>query len=217
MSESIRVVVADHHPLIRVGLRATLTEAGGIEVAGQAADCAQALRLCERLAPDVLLVALDLPGPPTAEVVARLRSSPSPIRALVLADRDPIDVNALVRAGAAGCVLKDEAPRHAVQAVRAIASGMTWFSQASMATLTQSRAPVATPITKREAQVLHLVARGWTNLRIAHELGIGERTVRFHMENLFGRLRADNRLAAVLAAQRLGLLPAWQQDLRSGT
>jgi len=102
VSESIRVVVADHHPLIRVGLRATLAEAGGIEVAGEAADCAQALRLCQRLAPDVLLVALGLPGPPTAEVVARLRSSPSPVRALVLADHDPIDVNALVRAGAAG-------------------------------------------------------------------------------------------------------------------
>ncbi|HSR24644.1 MAG TPA: response regulator transcription factor, partial [Candidatus Eisenbacteria bacterium] len=121
----------------------------------------------------------------------------------------PVDVNALIRAGAAGCIVKGEAPRHAVQAVRAIACGMTWFSQAAMAML--ARSEPATSLTKREAEVLALVAEGWTNLRIARELGIGERTVRFHLENLFGRLRADNRLAAVLAAQRLGLLPVCER------
>jgi DNA-binding NarL/FixJ family response regulator len=204
LSEGIRVVVADQQSLIRIGLRTTLLEAGDIAVTGEAADGVQATRISERLAPDVLLIALGLPGPPVAEVVARLRAS-SPVRALVLAEEDPVHVNSLIRAGAAGCIVKDEAPKHAVQAVRAIASGMTWFSQAAMAMVAHSEPP--TSLTKREAEVLALVAEGWTNLRIAHELGIGERTVRFHLENLFGRLRADNRLAAVLAAQRQGLLP----------
>ncbi|HSR24096.1 MAG TPA: response regulator, partial [Candidatus Eisenbacteria bacterium] len=88
MSEGIRVVVADQQPLIRIGLRTTLAEAGGIEVAGEAADGVQATHLCEHLAPDVLLIAVGLPGPPTADVVAHLRAS-SPVRALVLTDEDP--------------------------------------------------------------------------------------------------------------------------------
>jgi DNA-binding NarL/FixJ family response regulator len=206
MSVPIRVVVADDRPLIRTGLRATLARTGGIEVLGEARDAAQVWRLVQRAAPDVLLVAAGLPGPPFAEMLTRVRALAPCVSALVLLDHQPADVDAMVDAGAAGCMLAGEACDQASRPVRAIARGMTWFSQPVMAGLARARTSRRVALTDRESQVMRLVAQGLTNRRIGRELGIAERTVRFHLENAFGRLEAENRLVAVMAAQRLGLL-----------
>jgi DNA-binding NarL/FixJ family response regulator len=206
MSVAIHVVVADDRPLVRTGLRATLARSGDIEVVGEARDAAQVWRIVQRTAPDVLLVALGLPGAPLAQVLTRVRALAPSVGPLVLLDHQPVDIDVLVSAGAAGCMLAGEACDQASRAVRTIARGMTWFSQPVMAGLARARTSHRVVLTDRESQVLRLVAQGWTNRRIGHELGIAERTVRYHLENAFGRLEAENRLAAVMAAQRLGLL-----------
>jgi DNA-binding NarL/FixJ family response regulator len=203
MDAPLRVLVADEHPLIRAGLRAALSGAADIQVVGEAPDHGQAYLLSSRLLPDVLLIGVSVPGPPTLRVASRLRSSCPSVRVLVLADREPPDVGALIRAGAAGCLLKTEAARQVVDAVRALGHGVTWFRHSAMSRL---GAPGAGTVTERAMQVLRLAAAGHTNARIARELGITERTVRFHMESLFRRLDVDNRMAAVVAARRLGLL-----------
>jgi len=196
---------------MRVGLRATLEDGAHVEVVGEAANADQAYDLSRDRAPAVLLMSLSVPGPPVVQIAPRLRSSSPAVRVLALADAEAVDVRALVAAGVAGCMRKTEAPVRAVEAVRMIARGMTWFHQSMVSSLTRrpasdDRCAGVDSVTERELDVLRLVAQGQTSARIGTELGISERTVRFHLENLFDRLGVHNRTGAVATATRLGLI-----------
>ncbi len=212
--QAIRVVLADDHPVVRTGIRTFLEQAADIEVLAEAEDGKAALRLAEELEPDVLLLDMELPGITGVEVTRRLQAAGSLVRVLALSAYDDEQyVFGLLDAGAAGYLLKDEALEAIVAAVRGVARGEGgWFSrQVAEKVVAWARGERAAPpgvarLTEREVEVLRLLARGRSNARIAQELAVSERTMKFHVENLLGKLGVGNRTEAVMEGIRRGWL-----------
>jgi len=210
---TIRVLLADDHPAVRAGIRGELEKAADMEVVGEAGDGEKALRLIEELRPDVALLDCRLPGREGAEVAEAIREQGLPTRVLALsAYTDDKYVHGMLQAGAAGYVLKDESLETVVAAVQAVAGGEEWYSQGVLVkVIAWARGETAlTPdvagLTEREVEVLQLLARGYTNTRIAEELSIVERTVGFHVSNILKKLEVTSRVAAALWAQEQGLV-----------
>jgi DNA-binding NarL/FixJ family response regulator len=208
MSEVIRVLLADDHPALRMGLRMLLEQAADVEVVGEVGDGNEALAQIETLAPDVAVLDCRLPGMRGAEVANEVRRRGLPVRVLALsAYSDDADVQGMLEAGTVGYLLKEEAPGVILAAVRAAAGGKGWFSAevaAKVAAWARGKPPVA-ELTEREGEVLRLLARGWDNLRIAEALSISERTVRFHLRNVYDKIGANSRTEAAVWAVRHGL------------
>ena len=213
----ISVLLTDDHPPLRAGMRVLLDLHDDIRVVGEAGSGAETLALHDALHPDVMVLDCQLPDQDGPSVAETLCSRGSPARVLALsAHSDEHYVRGMLAAGATGYLLKSEAAETIVAAVRATAEGRAFFSAsiaaqlASLARADRDDEPtlpddVQQP-TAREMEVLQQLATGRTNLQIARELGIAERTVRFHVENLFGRLNVDNRVEAVVKAMKLGWL-----------
>jgi DNA-binding NarL/FixJ family response regulator len=201
MSESIRVLIADDHPLVRAGLCTTLQTEPDIVIAGEASDGDEAQRQCAGLQPDVLVLDLNMDGPPAVATLASVRELCPRTRVLILTAYDgDTYVRALVQAGAMGYVLKDEAPEALVQAVRSVARGGTWFSRPVVETLVHDKhdendAPL---LTERESQIMRLIAQGWDNARIAEELCLSEQTIRNYVSRLYGKIGVQTRAEAVV-------------------
>ena len=204
----IRVVLADDHPLIRAGLRASLTPEVDIALVSEATNGHDAQRLCREHRPDVLLLDLQMPGPPAAETVITVQQYCPAARVLMLtAHNEAVYVRGLVAAGVAGYVLKDEAPELLVDALRSVARGGTWFSRPVLTKLVQPQAPGSPPqpsLTRRERQVLPLLAQGWDNGEIAATLNLTEQTVRNYVSRLYAKLAVSSRAQAIAWAQRHG-------------
>jgi DNA-binding NarL/FixJ family response regulator len=201
MSEPIRVLIADDHPLIRSGLCMALQTEADIVVAGEASDGAEAQWQCAGLQPDVLVLDLNMDGPPAVATLASVRELCPSTRVIILtAYDDDAYVRSLVLAGAMGYVLKDEMPEALVQAVRTVAQGGTWFSGSLVETLVhanhdESDAP---PLTERESQIMRLITQGWDNARIAEELCLSEQTIRNYVSHLYGKIGVQTRAEAVV-------------------
>lgn len=207
----ITVLLVDDHPPFRIGMRVLLEQNPAITVVGEASTGAETLRLAAELQPDVVVLDCQLPDLDGPAVAAALREQETPVRVLALSAYDDLKyIRGLLAAGATGYLLKNEAVEVVVAAVQAAAMGRAFFSATVAAQLAQlARAePTAEPPTAREREVLAELALGRTNAEIARQLGISERTVRFHMENLFGRLGVENRVEAVMKAMQLGWLEA---------
>lgn len=210
--KEIRVVLADDHPVVREGIRSLLERASGIIVVGEASNGRVALRLAEKLVPDVLVLDMEMPEMTGVEVARRLRAAGSPVRVLALSAYDDEQyVFGLLKAGAAGYLLKDEAREAIVAAVRRAAGGEEGFFSPRVAKKVVRRAvdeekakEEAAPLTKRETEVLRLVAKGWTNARIGEELAISERTARYHLRNLYDKIGVNRRAEAIVWAVREG-------------
>jgi DNA-binding NarL/FixJ family response regulator len=207
--EPVRVVLADDHPLIRSGLRARLEAEPDLVVVGEAAHGDEAQQRSRELRADILVLDLNMPGPPPTATVAFLREHCPEARVLVLtAYDDDAYVRGLLAAGVAGYVLKDEAPDALVDAVRSVAHGGTWFSRAVVAALAdplRKDGVAGLALTARERQLLDLVARGWDNFRIAEELHLGEQTVRNYLSRLYGKLGVQSRAEAIVWAHEHGV------------
>ncbi len=206
---SIRVVIADDHPVMRDGIRNLLDKAIDIQVVGEAGDGVEALRLVEELAPDVLLLDMELPGLKGVEVAQRLQASAAAVRILALsAYNDQEYIRGLLASGAAGYLLKEEIPATIVEAIRGVARGERgWVSRqvvAQMASWTQKEE--STALTGREMDVLRLVVEGKTNQEIALALGISDKTVEKHLEGVFAKLGVASRVEAAVHAVREGLV-----------
>jgi DNA-binding NarL/FixJ family response regulator len=206
---ALRVVLTDDHPVLRSGIRALLEQDPGIEVVGEAGDGPAALELVEALEPDVLLLDMEMPGLSGVEVARQLMDRGSPVLVLALSAYDDEHyIRELLASGAAGYLTKDEAPESILEAVHGVARGEGgWFSRraaARMAAWSRGGAASGPRLTERETEVLRLLARGWSNLLIAQELNLTERTVRFHLRNIYDKLGTTTRGEAIAWALHEG-------------
>jgi DNA-binding NarL/FixJ family response regulator len=204
----IRMIIVDDHPVVRDGLRGIFTGDDAFEVVGEAADGPEALVVTLRTAPDVVLMDLRMPKMSGAELIRRLREQTPGIHILVLTTfDDDADVLPAIDQGATGYLLKDTPRADLRRAVLAAARGETVLSPSVTGVLTQrSREPERRTLSRRELEVLGLVARGATNREVAVKLFITEATVKTHLLHLFGKLGVKDRAAAVAAAYDTGLL-----------
>ena len=212
MPAPVRVVLADDHRIVREGIRDRLSAEADIEVVGEAADGREALDLVRRHAPDIVVLDVEMPEMTGVEVARALRDDGAATRVLVLSGYDDAEyVGALLDAGAAGYLTKDESLRSIVEAVRGIAAGEDgWLSRrvaAQVVSLRRQR-PEGPPggLTPRETDVLRLVAQGRTNAAAAAALSVSEHTVRNHLANVYAKLEVGNRAEATAWAWRTGLV-----------
>jgi len=212
--ESIRVLIADDHTLFRDGLRALLASIPDIEVAGEAANGTEVLRLAVQHQPDVILMDIQMPDLNGIEATRLiLRTSPHIGIIVLTMFQDDDTVFAAMRVGARGYVLKGADQGVLLRAVRAVANGESLFSPEIAARLMQffaSLEPAARPeifpeLTEREREILSYIADGQTNAEIAERLVISMKTVRNHVSNIFSKLQVADRAQAAIRAREAGL------------
>jgi DNA-binding NarL/FixJ family response regulator len=203
----IRLVIVDDHPVVRDGLRGMFAGDPDFEVVGEAGDGAEAVAVVAAVAPDVVLMDLRMPNVDGVAAITKLRANGSTARVLVLTTYDTdSDVLPAIKAGATGYLLKDTPRGELVRAVRSAARGEAVLSP-SVATrlLGQVRAPGSEGLSRRELEVLSLVARGSTNREAAAKLFISEATVKTHLLHVYAKLGVNDRAAAVAVAFERGL------------
>ena len=205
----IRVVIADDHRVVRVGLEQLLQTFDDVEFLGAGAGGEEAVALCVKHRPDVLLLDLSMPDVDGIEVTKRLRDASPDTKVVVFtsfSDRERI-VQAL-DAGAVGYLLKDAEPEELHAAVQAASRGEAPITPRAAAALLADRRerPAEVALTAREREVLGLVVEGLANKQIARRMGISEKTVKGHLTNLFQRIGVADRTQAALWAERTGAL-----------
>jgi NarL family two-component system response regulator LiaR len=210
MSDPIRVLIADDHAVLREGLRSFLELQDGIEIVGDAADGAEAVALAEQLRPAVVLMDLVMPKLDGVEAMRELRERVPDTRVIILTSYiDDERLLPAIRAGAAGYLLKNAEPKELARAIRAADAGEALIDPTVAARLVERLADERSGdsyqnLTTREREVLDLIARGFSNKRIALELGIAEKTVKTHVGNLLGKLGVADRTQAAVYATRHG-------------
>jgi two-component system, NarL family, response regulator NreC len=211
----LKVLLADDHQILRQGLKVLLKAQTDLVLAGEAADGLEAVRLAERLEPDVVVMDLMMPGLSGLEATRQLTRRCPRTRVVVLSmHADAAYVAEAVRAGAAGYVLKAACAEDLVQAIRAVADGEHYFSppvneMAVAAYLRETEGLPADPydtLTDREREVLQLTAEGHSGTEIAHRLFISPRTVESHRANVMRKLGLHNQKELVRYAVERGLL-----------
>lgn len=204
MSDRIRVLVVDDHPVVRAGLRGMLGLKPGIEIVGEAADGVEAIDQALQLNPDVVVLDLVMPRKTGIEVVAELKARAPAMHIVVLTSYANQDrVRAAVSAGAEGFVLKETRPEELVAAIRHVAAGGVWLDPSLAYSLMRQRPqePAALEgLTPREREVLALLGQGLPNSDIAARLFITDSTVRVHVSNILAKLQLANRTQAALYA-----------------
>lgn len=212
----IRILLAEDHQLVREGIKLLVANQADMEVVAEAGDGREAIRLAEQLRPDVILMDISMPGMNGLEATSSITSAWPEARVLALTRHsDEGFLQRLLSAGAAGYVLKQSAPSELLSAVRAVASGRNYLDPAIAGKVMEgythlrgrSGEPRAEP-TEREAEVLRLTARGYTNKEIASQLDISVKTVETHKANVMRKLDMHGRTDIV----RYALLRGWLRD-----
>jgi NarL family two-component system response regulator YdfI len=212
----IRVLIADDHMVVREGLRAILDAAPDLDPVGAASDGAEAVRLVGETSPDVVLMDLRMPGVDGLEAIRRIKARYPDVQVVILTtyDDDQYIVRGL-RAGARGYLLKDTDRGVLYETIRAAARGESLLPSSVVDTMVAhlvdhergAQPAQAETLSRREAQVLALLAEGAANKEIARRLDISERTVKAHVTGIFNKLGANSRAEAVAIAMRSDLLP----------
>jgi NarL family two-component system response regulator YdfI len=214
MNTPIRILVADDHLIIRQGLRLILETEPDFEMVGEAADGAEALRLCAELKPNVVLMDLRMPGMDGLTAIEKLRSGQPDVAVVILTtfNEDALMMRGL-RAGAKGYLLKDTDRQTLFDSIRAASRGETLLKPEILARVLSASSEggkttsTGGELTERELEVLRGVAQGERSKEIALRLGISERTVKAHLASIYNRLGVDSRAAAIAVAAQKGLLP----------
>ena len=208
MTEPIRVLIADDHPVVRAGLQGMLLGQPDIQVVGEAVTGAEAIAMTEQLRPSVVLMDLRMPEMDGVSATVRIRERQPQTHVLVLTTYDgDADILRAIEAGATGYLLKDTPRDDLFRAIRAAAKGESFLTPAVATRLIgRVRAPVEDSLSDREVEVLTLVAQGASNNEVAKQLWISEATVKTHLIHIFGKLGVSDRTAAVTLALERGIL-----------
>ncbi len=208
MTDPIKILVADDHPVVRDGLVAILSTQPDFAVVGEAGDGAEVIEQVAALAPDVLLLDLEMPGLDGVETLQQLQADGAAVRVIVFTAFDTDErILSAVQAGAQGYLLKGAPRNELFNAVRVVHSGGSLLQPVvASKLLRQMSHPQPEPLTPRENEVLHLLAQGLQNKEIAARLSISQRTVKFHVSSIMGKLGAGNRTEAVTLAAQQGLI-----------
>ena len=213
MSNTIRVILADDHILVREGIRQFLEEAGDVTVLGEAGNGAEAIEMVRTLSPDVAILDIQMPGISGIQAARHIKTHFPGVRILVLtAHDDEPYVRAFLEAGADGYVLKTATSRELIQAIRDVSIGLAALSPAIAGAVIRQvahRAPFGAAdkvdaLTDREIEVLQLTSRGMTNRQIGQALSISHRTVQGHLASIFAKLAVTSRTEAVTEALKRG-------------
>ena len=214
MKDTVRVLIADDHPLFREGMRGRLDRVGDVAVVGEAASGDEVVELARKLEPHVVLMDIKMPGLNGIEATREiLRANPRVGVLMLTMFEDDDSVFAAMRAGAKGYLLKDSGGEGVVYAIRAVASGEAVFGPGvaeriiGFFSVPRSAAPQrAFPeLTEREEEVLSLVAQGKSNQEIARQLFVSLKTVRNHVSNILVKLQVADRAQAVIRARDAGI------------
>ncbi|MCM1937088.1 response regulator transcription factor [Streptomyces sp. G3] len=204
----IRLLLADDHPVVRAGLRAVLETEPGIVVVAEAATAEEAVARAAGGDIDVVLMDLQFgKGMNGAEATAAIAARTGAPRVLIVTTYDSdADTLPAIEAGATGYLLKDAPPEDLADAVRTAAAGRTAIAPAVADRLMNRLRTPGTTLTRRETEVLALVAGGLSNQAIGHRLHLTEGTVKSHLARIYAKLDVDSRTAAVATATSLGLI-----------
>ncbi len=216
--DTIRVVIADDHALYRQGMAVVVELDGGARVVGQASNGEEAVEVCARLRPDVVLMDVRMPDVGGIEAAARVHAADPSTRILMLTmSDDEGDLFEAIKAGASGYLLKDLPGEEVADAIRRVHDGQAIIPPGMAATLLQEFTrlsqdsapgdPTSGQLTAREVEVLRLVARGMVNREIADALGIAENTVKNHVRSILEKLHLHSRVEAAVYAHRQRLMP----------
>lgn len=212
MSDPIRILIADDHPLFREGVAQSLAGEPGFTVVGQAGSGEEALSLVGELLPDVLLLDVTMPGDGGVITAGKIAASWPVVSIMMLTvSEDQDTLMAALKAGARGYVLKGVTARELANAVRVVAGGDLYISPAlaggilfELTANKQENDPLTT-LTDRERDILSLVAEGLTNREIGEQLHLAEKTIKHYMTNVLQKLHVRSRVEAALLAQKHGL------------
>lgn len=206
---SIRILLVDDHGVVRQGLRMYLRGEADFEIIGEAANGKQAIEMVRELKPDVVLMDLLMPGMNGVDATAIIRREVPDTEVIALTSvLEDQSVVGAIRAGAIGYLLKDTDGPELIRAIRAASEGQVQLSPAAAARLMREVRAPETPekLTERETEVLRLLAQGLANKEIARMLEIGDKTVKTHISNIFGKLGVVSRTQAALYAVSIGLV-----------
>jgi DNA-binding NarL/FixJ family response regulator len=210
----IRLLLADDHRMLREGLRRSMTDAG-FDVVGEASDGDEAVRMVDELRPDVVLMDVSMPDVDGVEATRQIRASVPDVRVVMLTMHADQSVLAdAIRAGASGYLVKDCSTDEVASAVRMAAAGDTALTPQLAASMldevrrldTAAAAGEEKIVTRREEEVLQLIADGCSTTEVAQQLYISQKTVKNHLASIYQKLDARDRTQAVLQAVRMGIV-----------
>lgn len=214
MTEKIRIIVVDDHPLFREGVTRSLNEIGGFEIVGEGCTSADAVRLAREATPDVILMDISLPGGGLEAIAPILEHNPSCVLLMLTVSESADDLKTAIQLGAKGYVLKGVGSRTLAEIIRTVAAGESYIaSSLSFKLMAQMAEETAKPaandvmatLTEREQEVLTLVASGLSNKMVARDLNLHEKTIKHHMTRIFVKLNVKNRTEAALAMRDASL------------
>jgi len=214
MNTPVTLVIVDDHALVRRGIRAFLETQPDLEVCGEAASGEEAVRLAVQMAPDVILMDLVMPGLDGVEATRQIKQASPRTQVIILTSyHEDEHIFPAIRAGALSYLLKDIRPEELADAVRKAAAGEAILHPQVAARLVQevqgSRQGPASPfaeLSEREMEVLHLIAAGLSNMEIAEQLVVSDKTVKSHVSNILAKLHLADRTQAAVFAWRAGLV-----------
>lgn len=214
----IRVLIVDDHAVVRSGLMAFLLAYEDLDLVGEAGDGEEAVALCARVQPDVVLMDLQMPRMDGATATRLIRAANPAVQVIALTSfKEEELVQEALRAGAIGYLLKNINAENLVDAIRSAASGRPTLAPEATSALIHSATHAGTPalgfdLTEREREVLALLVEGMNNTQIADRLVVSRSTVKFHVSSILSKLHVVNRTEAVVLALQHHLVPAPSED-----